>query len=203
MKKNSSKTFILCLITIGTSLGLYNSLVINDESIVGIENISFNKRLDEILGRSVEGRTPASEVTTLRNPARELISHDVIIEKKIIETEKTNPEPLIETVPPNIIDSLNLKLFQIISKQDPQELITENIQGNIVVQNGVIESLTVTFQDGESLNLESLSLNANRFEYNYGGEVFYGMFYHTDEHHYIVKFTNGPFGNYQLIFKKE
>jgi hypothetical protein len=204
LKKKSSKTIIIFFITLGTSLGLYNSVLINDESSVGLDQTSFHKRLDEILGRTIEGRRPASEITILKNRAPMMGSQPVVVENKNgLEVEEIKMSPSIYSVPPNTGEGLSLKLFEIHIKQDPYEIQTENVSGHILVKNGVITNFSATFQDGETLNLENLELSASRFQYQYAGEVFDGIFYHSNENQYALNFTSGPFKNYQLIFKKE
>ena len=204
MKKNSNKTIIIFFITVGTFLGLYNTLVINDESRVGLDPSSFQKRLDEILGQTLEGRRPASEITALKNLEPQMTDLGGEVKNKtVLEVGDTETEPSVDSITLNTVEGLNLKLFEIHVKHDPYEIQSENVSGHILVQNGVITNLSVTFQDGESLNLENLALSANRFQYQYAGEVFNGMFYNPEENQYVLNFTTGPYKSYQFIFKKE
>lgn len=182
-------------------IGLYNSVVINGESSLSFSRTAFQKRLDEIFGKIVSGRQPASVKSPLIHTEVEPKNKNIV--KQEIIAEHVNSQEKPELVPPNIVENLSLRLAQIRTKEAPQGTYTENISGSAQLENGVIGNLAITTHEGENIFLENLPLSANRFEYAHESETYYGMFFESDNEQYMVSFTTGPYKNYQLIFSKE
>ena len=202
MKKKSARSTFFYLGSIAAAFGLYNSLVINSDSSLNLNGEFANKRLDEILGRITQGRQPASEATALtpisvKGVGLELKKEEV----KTLNVEVSKDEAPPELLPANIVENLQLKLSEI-QKLDTNENQTEQVQGHLNSKDGVIENLSVTFDDGETLGLENLPLSANRFIYQHNGETYHGMFFQIEVDTYMVRFTDGPFRLNQLVFKK-
>ncbi len=204
MKKKSARSTFFYLGSLAAAFGLYNSLVINSDSSLNLNGEFANKRLDEILGRITQGRQPASEATALTPIPIKGVGVGLEINKEEVKTlnvETPKDEAPPELLPANIVENLQLKLIEI-QKLDTNENQTEQVQGHLNSKDGVIENLSVTFDDGETLGLENLPLSANRFIYQYNGETYYGMFFQIEGDTYMVRFTDGPFRLKQLVFKK-
>jgi hypothetical protein len=202
LKKKSARSTFFYLGSIAAAFGLYNSLVINSDSSLNLNGEFANKRLDEILGRITQGRQPASEVTALTPISVKGVGLEIKKEEvKTLNAEVPKDEAPPELLPANIVENLQLKLSEI-QKLDTNENQTEQVQGYLNSKDGVIENLSVTFDDGETLGLENLPLSANRFIYQHNGETYHGMFFQIETDTYMVRFTDGPFRLNQLVFKK-
>ena len=202
------RTFAVLALGLFVVTGTYNSIVINSESHLASSDVKFVKRLDELYGVTVAGREVAASVAwqklTPTQVAQVKIKQPAFV-KQTVTTASAAPSAPQEAVPAaavqeelslNLVEVVNPKLF---AKGVPQG----QFSGNLSTNNGVIESLSVSLPDTESLSVSFSEMNGNVFEYDYGGELYSGMMYQVDQGSYMVTLTNGPLEGTRLRFQTE
>lgn len=194
MKTVSSKTKFYSFLGLGALvlIGTYNALVINADSHVS-NHLSAFKRLDEVQGIVVEGRSVATstkweKVTTVSNTT-------------IVQNSSSNNSSSETTVESAVKEELNLALTELVNPKLWKNSQTKNFSGSIVTNNGVIENLNVTLPGGEKIEVAFAEMEGNVFQYEVEGQVHSGMLYQVDQFAYMVTLTNGPFEGSRMRFE--
>jgi hypothetical protein len=193
MKSLSSKTKFYSFLGLGALalIGTYNALMISADSLVS-SNLSAFKRLDEVQGIIVEGRTIATSSNW------EKVS--TISATKVVKTDSKNSisEPSIESA---VKEELNLALTELVNPRLWKNSVAKNFSGSIFTNNGVIENLNVSLPGGEKIEVTFAELEGNVFQYELEGQVYSGMLYQVDQFAYMVTLTNGPFEGSRMRFE--
>jgi hypothetical protein len=190
-------------ITIGLSfcfmvaIGTYNAVVINSASELSGVKSKFVKRLDEVYGVTTAARAVATETRWLK------IEKKSINQKVIIPTVLTKVENEQLEIPTAAVqEDLNLRLVEVANPQKYQQpLSAADFSGELLSNNGVIESLSATLPNGEGLRVSFTEMTGNVFEYEMNGQSFSGMMYQVDQNAYMVTLTNGPLEGTRLKFQ--
>jgi hypothetical protein len=186
-------------------IGTYNSIVINSDSHLSSSDLQFVKRLDEIYGVTVHGREVAASVSWQKlNPKQ--ISQLNLKKRFIKQTVQTSNSSQItqqDVVPAAAVqEELSLNLVEVINPRlFAQGLGQDQFTGSLSTNNGVIESLTVSLPNADSLSVSFSEMAGNVFEYDYSGELYSGMMYQVDQNSYMVTLTNGPLEGTRLRFQ--
>lgn len=199
-KKYGNKLVAFTLATLFVVTGTYNALVISSDSEM-TEN-SFVKRLDEMNGVVVKGRTLASKwekLTPVQNKEVSKASSVKVVESssKISASEEVIPAAAVE-------EDLTLSLVEVMNSEKWKQGISQDqFSGMLITSKGIIEELNVSLPQGEGLSVAFSGLSGNVFEYEMGGEIFTGMMYQVDQHSYMVTLTNGPLEGTKLRFSSK
>jgi hypothetical protein len=204
MKTKKSIGFVVfCFLVI---TGTYNAIVINEDSTISSGNIAFVKRLDEIYGVVTPGRMVAASTTWKKlNPAEikadpiiqtvsRLSAAPVISESKSEDQTSGSPEAAVR-------EELNLTMSEVTNpKKWPNGLVNSDYSGNLVTNNGVIESLSVSLPNSEGISVSFSEMAGNVFEYELDGEILSGMMYQVDQNSYMITLSNGPLEGTRMRF---
>lgn len=185
-------------------VGAYNAVVINSDSHLSDNEMKFAKRLDEVLGVTVEGRKVASTTKWQKlTPSKVLV--EKAIEKAVNEAPVVAEAPAFEELTPAaaVKENLNLTLVEVINpKLWEKGLNNTQFSGAIATNEGVIETLDVALP-GASFSASFSEMTGNVFEYEMNGEAFSGMMYQVDQNAYMVTLTNGPLEGTRFRFSTE
>lgn len=180
-----------------TMVGLYNSIMINSES--SLTSAPSLKRLDEMNGEVIEGRSIAASVVWKKITPVVAATADASLIK---ETSDSALEP--EVIPAAVTDELSLDLVQVRNSMKwKKDLAKNQFSGNLNTVDGIIKSMSVSLPDGQELSFSLSELKGNVFSYNFNGEVLSGLFYQADKNTYMVTLSNGPLEGTALQFAKE
>ncbi len=200
--KNKNKTIALAIAALFVVTGTYNAVVINSESYLSTSENKFVKRLDEVYGRTVAGRSAAESVRWQK------LTHAQIIAKskplnKVEESQVT--APAVESIPAAAVqEELTLSLVEVTNQKKWQQgLPSAQFNGSLTTNNGVIENLVVALPDGEGVSVSFTEMTGNVFEYELGGELYSGMMYQVDQSAYMVTLTNGPLEGTRMRFSSQ
>lgn len=182
------------------AIGTYNSVVVNSDEFMDSQSVRFVKRLDEINGVTTAGRklANAGEWIKLSAPARK-----PVVQNDEVKVSAAASESSVEEVAVNaaIKEELNLELKEVFNaKKYAQGPKAGEFSGSLSANNGVIESLTVSLPNDESVSVVFSEMTGNVFEYEIDGQVLSGMMYQMDKANYMVTLTNGPFEGTRLKF---
>jgi hypothetical protein len=197
---------LVVAVLLGT--GTYNAVVINSESALNGAEVKFVKRLDELHGIVVSKREVAASMTwqklTLKQAALIKSNPGPQIEnQKSISSERSSA-PIEELSQAAVQDELNLSLAEVINPRKWQQgLSSDQFNGHLSTRNGVIEALSVSLPNGESVAVSFSEMTGNVFEYDFGGELYSGMMYQVEQNAYMVTLTNGPLEGTRLKFTSE
>ena len=182
--------------------GTYNAVVINSESFINDSDVKFVKRLDEIYGVTVQGRTIANTNWQKLGPQKITAKSTKPVEK-VEATSKTSAP--VESIPAALVqEALSLSLVEVINgKKWEKGLPTGQYSGSLTANNGVIEELTVVLPNGEGMEVSFSEMTGNVFNYELNGEAFSGMMYQVDQNAYMVTLTNGPLEGTRLRFSSQ
>lgn len=191
MKAQNKK---IAFITLGliALVGAYNAVVINSDSHLSGSEVKFAKRLDEVLGVTVEGRKVASEVkwTKLASPKKMV---EKTIAKVTAPVAVPTEAPALEVSEAAVKENLTLTLVEVINpKLWANGLNASQFSGSIATNEGVIENLEVALPEGASFSANFSEMTGNVFEYEMNGQNLSGMMYQVDQNAYMVTLTNGP-----------
>lgn len=213
METSSFKRSILSFMGFGfIVLGVYNSVVINSDSFMDIQNVKFVKRLDEINGITTKGRqlAHAGEWIKLKSTTKQKVKLPNIQDsvklsasssrKDIIQAsnqESTEPQAAIQ-------EDLSLELVEVFNaKKYQQAPKAGEFTGTLATTDGVIDSISVSLPNNESISISFAQLIGNVFEYDYEGQLLSGMLYQMDKTSYMVTLTNGQFEGTRLKFQSK
>lgn len=185
-------------------VGTYNAVVINSESHLYSSDVKFVRRLDEMYGITVPGREVAASVdwkkiaSAKKNIAKE---NPKIITQTVTEVAAAPTPAVTDTPTAAIQEELELNLVEVINTTKWKNGLPNNqFQGNLVTNNGVIESLGVDLPNGEGISVSFSEMTGNVFEYDLNGELYSGMMYQVDQNSYMVTLSNGPLEGTRLRF---
>lgn len=205
--KNRNSTFAFLAVGLFVVTGTYNTIVINSESHLASSDVQFVKRLDELYGITVPGREVAASISWQKLSPQQVSQYKV--KKRFIEqsvkTADAAPSAQQEVIPAAAVqEELSLNLVEVINpKLFAQGIPQGQFNGNLSTNNGVIESLSVSLPNVESLSVSFSEMAGNVFEYDYGGELYSGMMYQVDQGSYMVTLTNGPLEGTRLRFQTD
>jgi hypothetical protein len=205
--KNRKTTLSFLAVGLFVVTGTYNTIVINSESHLASSDVKFVKRLDELYGVTVPGREVAASISWQKlNPTQ--ISQ-IKVKKRFIEqsikTADAAPSSQQEVIAAAAVqEELSLNLVEVINpKLFAQGIPQGQFNGSLSTNNGVIESLSVSLPNTESVSVSFSEMSGNVFEYDYGGELYSGMMYQVDQGSYMVTLTNGPLEGTRLRFQAD
>lgn len=201
-EKNKKKITAFSLITFLTIVGTYNSVMINSDSSLQAD-AKFVKRLDEVYGVVKPGRMLAAsmswqKIERPRTHVQRPVIQTVSTVDSSISVTQGSPDTVITAA---VQDELQLDLVEVINpKKYAQGLTASQFSGNLVTNNGVIESLSVSLPNGEGVSVSFSEMTGNVFEYDYNGELYSGMMYQVDQKSYMVTLSNGPLEGTRMRF---
>lgn len=200
--QNKKKTLSAIVVTLLISIGTYNAVVINSDSNLASADMKFVKRLDEMNGKIIPGRATASVVWT------KLDNKPMVQAPKLAPVQNSASAsvsaPVVEQEVAAIQEELNLNLTEVTNpKKWAKGLTSSQFSGSISTSNGVIESLTVSLPDGESVNASLSELTGNVFKYDVNGDTYSGLLYKVDVNSYMVTLSDGPLEGSRLRFTGE
>ena len=205
--KNRNSTLAFLAVGLFVVTGTYNTIVINSESHLASSDVQFVKRLDELYGVTVPGREVAASIAWQKLTPQQV--SQIRVKKRFIEqsvkTADAAPSSSQEIIPAAAVqEELSLSLVEVINpKLFAQGIPQGQFNGNLSTNNGVIESLSVSLPNVESLSVSFSEMAGNVFEYDYGGELYSGMMYQVDQGSYMVTLTNGPLEGTRLRFQSD
>lgn len=184
--------------------GTYNAVVINSDSHINTD-VKFVKRLDEIYGVVKPGREVAASITwqkLSREEVKEIKKYaPAPVSKSLVAVTTTNTEVVNELPQAAVQEELDLNLVEVVNpKKYAQGLGTDKFSGNLVTNQGVIESLNVSLPNGEGVSVSFSEMSGNVFEYDLNGDLYSGMMYQVDQNSYMVTLTNGPLEGTRMKF---
>lgn len=198
---NLKRTTMAVMAFAFVAIGTYNSAVVNSDEFMDSQNVRFVKRLDEINGITTSGRKLANsgEWIKLRSPIKSSLKNDSVKVTEAAATTENNIEEM--AVNAAIKEELSLELKEVFNaKKYAQSPKAGEFSGSLSANNGVIESLTVSLPNNESVSVVFSEMTGNVFEYEIEGQVLSGMMYQMDKANYMVTLTNGPFEGTRLKF---
>jgi hypothetical protein len=187
--------------------GTYNAVVINSESDLSKSDVKFVKRLDEVYGVVKSGREVAASISWQKLEKKEVRPEEMKPQFQPLPTKsvlaESSPEASESEVPVAAVqEELNLRLVEVVNTQKYKEgLNSSQYGGELLTNNGVIESLSVALPNGEGVSVSFSEMTGNVFEYDLNGEIFSGMMYQVDQNSYMVTLTNGPLEGTRLKFQ--
>ncbi len=204
--KNKKKTLSALVVTLLISVGSYNAIVINSKSDLASDEMKFVKRLDEVMGVTTLGRSTAS-VNWKKLDGKTAVNVVSAAPKALSVVAVQNTvvsAPVKEVEVAAIQEELSLNLIEVSNtKKWAKGLPKSQFEGNLSTSGGVIESLTVSLPNGESVSASLSELAGNVFSYDINGESFSGLLYKVDVNSYMVTLTNGPLEGTRLRFAGE
>jgi len=212
MEQTSFKRSILSFMGFGfIILGVYNSVVINSDSFMDVQNVKFVKRLDEINGITTKGRqlAHAGEWVKLKAAPKNKVNLPKIQDS--VKLTASSRRDVIQSSNQDVVeaqaaiqDDLNLELVEVFnSKKYQQSPKAGEFSGTLATTDGVIDSISVTLPNNESISISFAQLTGNVFEYDYEGQLLSGMLYQMDKTSYMVTLTNGQFEGTRLKFQSK
>lgn len=188
--------------------GTYNAVVINSESHINGSEIKFVKRLDELYGVTVPGREVAASVTWKKLAPAPVLAKKPAQIIQPISTRASAPaiaEPASTVEAPAVVqEELTLSLVEVINTKKWQNGLPSNqFNGSLSTNQGVIENLSVSLPNGEGVAVSFSEMTGNVFEYDLDGELYSGMLYQVDQNAYMVTLTNGPLEGTRLRFSNQ
>ena len=202
---NKNKTIAFITLGLVVLVGAYNAVVINSGSHLTGSEVKFSKRLDEVLGVTIEGRKVASETKwqKLAAPTKMVektiakVTAPVAVSAPIEAPKFVEPEAAVkETLSLSLVEVINPKLWA-------NGLNNTQFAGSIATNEGVIENLEVNLPEGASFSANFSEMTGNVFEYEMNGQNFSGMMYQVDQNAYMVTLTNGPLEGTRFRFAAE
>ena len=191
-KKAASLLTFTALVLIGT----YNAVVIHSESHISSKNVAFVKRMDDMgINR------PARQAASLKWV--KLTKQEVVA----VQQQQKQEETVLDVTAPAVAavqEELSLNLTEVVNpKKWQQGLKSDQFNGLLSTNGGVIEELKVSLPGGAGISVSFTEMTGNVFSYDYEGEVFSGMMYQVDPSSYMVTLTNGPLEGTRMKFNKE
>jgi hypothetical protein len=204
MKSTKNKNKVITLVAFGlfVVIGTYNSVVINSQSQVS-SDAKFVKRLDEVFGVTIAGRTVAASTSWQKLPTSILPKRNVPVINTLAKSEPSSSSAAPEAIIPAaaVQEELTLSLVEVINPTKWQQGIPAGqFNGSLSTNNGVIEELSVALPNGEGLAVSFSEMTGNVFEYDLNGELYSGMMYQVDQTAYMVTLTNGPLEGTRMRF---
>jgi hypothetical protein len=193
--KNNKKKVALATLGFFVLMGIYNSVVINSESHLSNSDAKLVKRLDEVYGVVVNGRKVAGTPSwkKLNTPDQ------IIVQKENVSTPQVIQPEVISTAA--VKEELSLSLIEVINEKKWKDgLATNQFNGSLITNNGVIESLQVNLPQNQAVNVQFSEMTGNTFEYDLNGEIFTGLMYQVDSNAYMITLTSGPLEGTRLRF---
>jgi hypothetical protein len=205
--RHKKKTFGIIAGVLFTFAGTYNAVVINSDSSISSADLKFVKRLDEVYGVVTPGRMVAASVSWQKLPQPQSRPALAQLPSVIQSVSKSEAAPVaIESAKEAVAavqEDLNLNLVEVINPTKFQQgLKAGDFNGNLVTNNGIIESLSVALPNGEGVSVSFSEMTGNVFEYDFNGELYSGMMYQVDQFSYMVTLTNGPLEGTRLRFSQ-
>ncbi len=211
METNTFKRPVISLLSLGfIVLGVYNSVVINSDAFMDSQNVKFVKRLDEINGITTKGRqlAHAGEWVKLKSASQNTVKAPLVQDNLNLKASSSRKEVIassnLESTEPQaaIQEDLSLELVEVFNaKKYQQSLKSTDFNGLLVATDGVIDSISVSLPNSESISISFAQMVGNVFEYDYNGQVLSGMLYQMDKTSYMVTLTNGQFEGTRLKFQ--
>ncbi len=208
MKRITKKNLTLSILGFVAITGIYNAVVINSHSQVA--EGKFLKRLDEMTGSVVQGRSTASVVWhKLNNPS---FAKSVITPPRLPRFQRTVQQdlPVVENSPVEgekisaIQEDLKLNLVEVVNPNKYKQGVPSSMfSGNLSLTNGVIDSLNIALPNDEGFSLSFSELTGNVFDYDYANSKYSAMMYQVDANTYMITLTNGPLEGTRLRFAGE
>jgi hypothetical protein len=205
MKLINKKKLTFSILGFVTLVGVYNAVVINSHSQVA--EGKFLKRLDEMTGETIQGRSTASvKWHKLDNPS---VVKTRIESPKRLPRLQNIPEPVETPVQQEekvsaIQEDVKMNLVEVVNPTKyKQGVPSSQFSGNISVSNGVIDSLNVALPNAEGFSIAFSELTGNVFEYDYADGKYSAMMYQVDANSYMVTLSNGPLEGTRLRFAGE
>ena len=214
IKKLLLSTIILttCVFTV---LGVMNSIIVDKRVFLNNDlNIKFAKRLDDISGEFVVGRTAASipqwSAVDSIAPAKVIpkkkakSKHAIQIAQKVktissAPVASNAPRPAVENTP-------DLELTGGFYNKQPMKN-GAGFKGSARVTNGVIEGLDVTLPDGNTFSIdinERMIGNVFKYEDSETRELKSGLFYKVRQGSYMLTLTDdSKYNGMRLEFKSQ
>ena len=203
MNFDKNKLMLTTIIGMFLFIGTYNAVVINSESLIASSEIKFIKRLDEVYGVTVPGRTVAASTSWQKISINAAVSDS---RPELVNNEKTKSSSVVQEPNPEaaVQEELNLSLVEVVNPGKWENGLTSvEFNGSLATNNGVIESLTVSLPNDQGLSVSFSEMTGNVFEYDLNGELYSGMMYQVDQSAYMVTLTNGPLEGTRLRFAIE
>jgi hypothetical protein len=206
MDKNNKKIITFVALGLFVLTGTYNAVVINFESHLSSSDVKFVKRLDEIYGVTVKGREIASSGKWEKLGSSKVLPKIVTPIVAEVAQSKSIPSAVPEVMLPEaaIQNELSLSLVEVLnSKKWEKGLPASQFNGELSTNNGVIEKLSVSLPNGETVTASFSEMSGNVFEYDLNGDLYSGMMYQVDQKSYMVTLTTGPLEGTRLRFSSE
>jgi hypothetical protein len=211
METQTLKRPIVSLMSLGfIVLGIYNSVVINSDAFMDSQNVKFVKRLDEINGITTKGRqlANAGEWVKLKALPQNTVKSPMLQDKLQLISSSSRKEVIasnnLDTTEAQaaIQEDLSLELVEVFNaKKYQQAPKASDFSGQLTATDGVIDSISVSLPNSESISISFAQMVGNVFEYDYNGQVLSGMLYQMDKTSYMVTLTNGHFEGTRLKFQ--
>lgn len=211
METQTFKRPLVSLMSLGfIVLGIYNSVVINSDAFMDSQNVKFVKRLDEINGITTKGRqlAHAGEWVKLKALPQNTVKSPMLQDKLQLTSSSSRKEVIassnLDTTEAQaaIQEDLSLELVEVFNaKKYQQAPKATDFSGQLTATDGVIDSISVSLPNSESISISFAQMVGNVFEYDYNGQVLSGMLYQMDKTSYMVTLTNGHFEGTRLKFQ--
>lgn len=211
METQTFKRPLVSLMSLGfVVLGIYNSVVINSDAFMDSQNVKFVKRLDEINGITTKGRqlAHAGEWVKLKALPQNTVKSPMLQDRLQLTSSSSRKEVIassnLDTTEAQaaIQEDLSLELVEVFNaKKYQQAPKTTDFSGSLTATDGVIDSISVSLPNNESISISFAQMVGNVFEYDYNGQVLSGMLYQMDKNSYMVTLTNGHFEGTRLKFQ--
>ena len=186
--------------------GTYNAVVINSESSISGSDVRFAKRLDEVYGVVKSGREVAASIKWQKLSVKQISSlkPQFLPQPSIVTQPIKTDSDSVEVAQAAVQEELNLNLTEVINPKKWQQGINNSqFSGNLVTNNGVIESLNVSLPNDEGVSVSFSEMTGNVFEYDFNGDLYSGMMYQVDQNAYMVTLTNGPLEGTRMKFSAD
>lgn len=185
-------------------IGSYNAFVINSQSDLLSDQITFGKRLDESLGITTPGRSMAGAKIWKKLTPVQVARHQAQVIIQEIKSQAAAPElvaaPPVEEKLAAIKEDINLQLVEVLNPQKWQTGLTKDkFSGNLTASHGAIENFTFSIPD-QDVSISFAEMTGNVFNYDLNGEIYSAMIFQADQHTYMVTMTNGPLEGTRMRF---
>ena len=188
--------------------GADNTLTLKSKSFMKDQDIRFVKRLDEIQGQKVEGKTQwkslskveralanKDEVVIARSSLKQVVSsvNNSNIAKRAEDNNQKAEAIIKQRLDLKMTEFYNGKLFK-------NPLVPSQFEGALFMNNGMIESLEATLPNGVSINISYSEMEGNTFKYEMDGKELSGMVYEAAQGTYMLTLANGPYEGGRMKF---
>lgn len=203
--QSKKKAFTFLAVTALVVSGTYNSVMVNSDSFMNEQDVRFVKRLDEVYGVVKVGRQYAStesQWVKLTNKEVAAVAKNLVpAPAPKLEVQKTEVASAPVETEAAVKEELDLRLVEVVNPKKYQGNVPASLfSGNLIANDGRIETLSVSLPNGDGLSINSTEMVGNVFEYDLDGEKLSGMIYQVDQTTYMVTLTNGAFEGTRMKF---